>query len=72
VGCGRVRDDVREIVTPKLSDPGAMLVVDETGYLKNGVMSAGVQRQYTATAGRIENAQVAVKFCGVSGREVFS
>ncbi len=37
-----------------------MLVVDETGDLKKGVRTVGVQRQYTGTAGRIENAQVAV------------
>jgi SRSO17 transposase len=55
-----VRDDVRGFVTGRLSDPQAVLVVDETGDLKKGTMSAGVQRQYTGTAGRIENAQVAV------------
>lgn len=55
-----VRDDVRAFVTGRLADPRAVLVVDETGDLKKGKMSAGVQRQYTGTAGRIENAQVAV------------
>jgi SRSO17 transposase len=40
--------------------PGAVLVVDETGDLKKGTGTVGVQRQYTGTAGRIENAQVAV------------
>ena len=43
-----------------LGDPGAVLVADETGDLKKGTATAGVQRQYTGTAGRIENAQVAV------------
>src|SRR5260221_10023726 len=43
-----------------LCDPGAVLVVDETGDLKKGTASAGVQRQYTGTAGRVENCQVAV------------
>jgi SRSO17 transposase len=38
----------------------AVLVIDGTGDLKKGVQSVGVQRQYTGTAGRIENAQVAV------------
>jgi SRSO17 transposase len=55
-----VRDDVRAYVVEHLGDPGAVLVVDETGDLKKGIQSVGVQRQYTGTAGRIENAQVAV------------
>ncbi len=55
-----VRDDLRGYVVQHLSDPGAVLVVDETGDVKKGTASAGVQRQYTGTAGRIENAQVAV------------
>jgi SRSO17 transposase len=53
-----VRDDLRGYVTEHLGDPGAVLVVDETGDLKEGTSSAGVARQYTGTAGRIENAQV--------------
>jgi SRSO17 transposase len=55
-----VRDDVRGYVVEHLGDPGAVLVVDETGDLKKGTVTVGVQRQYTGTAGRIENAQVAV------------
>jgi len=55
-----VRDDVREAAVECLGDLDAMLVVDETGDLKKGVCSVGVQRQYTGTAGRIENAQVGV------------
>ena len=55
-----VRDDVRGYVTGHLGDPGAVLVVDETGDVKKGTATAGVQRQYTGTAGRVENAQVAV------------
>jgi SRSO17 transposase len=55
-----VRDDVRAYVTKALGDPQAVLVVDETGDLKKGTITVGVQRQYTGTAGRIENAQVAV------------
>lgn len=54
------RDDVRSYALGHLADPGAVLVVDETGDLKKGTRSVGVQRQYTGTAGRIENAQVAV------------
>jgi SRSO17 transposase len=53
------RDDVRTYAVGHLADPGAVLVVDETGDLKKGIKSVGVQRQYTGTAGRIENAQVA-------------
>jgi SRSO17 transposase len=55
-----VRDDVRRAVIDRLGDPDGVLVVDETGDLKKGVHSVGVQRQYTGTAGRIENAQVSV------------
>src|SRR6266851_8275029 len=55
-----VRDDLREYVTGQLGDPDAVLVVDETGDLKKGSCTAGVARQYTGTAGRVENAQVAV------------
>jgi SRSO17 transposase len=55
-----VRDDLLGYVAEHLGDTGAVLVVDETGDLKKGDQSVGVQRQYTGTAGRIENAQVAV------------
>jgi SRSO17 transposase len=55
-----VRDDVRDYLVEHLGDPGAVLVVDETGDLKKGTATVGVQRQYTGTAGRIKNAQVAV------------
>ena len=52
-----VRDDVRGYVIEHLADPDAVLVVDETGDLKKGSATVGVQRQYTDTAGRTENAQ---------------
>jgi SRSO17 transposase len=52
--------DVRRYVVDELGDPGAVLILDDTGDLKKGVHSVGVQRHYTGTAGRIENAQVAV------------
>jgi SRSO17 transposase len=39
------------------------LIVDETGFLKKGLLSAGVKRQYTGTAGRIENSPVGVFLC---------
>jgi SRSO17 transposase len=55
-----VRDDLRSYVTEQLGGPDAVLAVDETGDVKKGTATAGVQRQYTGTAGRIENAQVAV------------
>jgi SRSO17 transposase len=55
-----VRDDLRDYVVEHLGDAGAVLVVDETGDLKKGASTAGVQRQYSGTAGRIENCQVAV------------
>jgi SRSO17 transposase len=55
-----LRDDLRDYVVEHLGDADAVLVGDETGDLKKGVHTVGVQRQYTGTAGRIENAQVAV------------
>src|SRR4051795_8631967 len=55
-----VRDDLREYVVGALGDTDAVLVFDETGDLKKGTCTVGTQRQYTGTAGRIENAQVAV------------
>ena len=55
-----VRDDLRAYVVEHLGDAKAVLVVDETGFLKKGDKSVGVQRQYSGTAGRIENSQVGV------------
>jgi SRSO17 transposase len=55
-----MRDDLRDYVIDHLADPNAVLVGDETGDLKKGTCTVGVQRQYTGTAGRVENAQVAV------------
>ncbi|MEV4248760.1 IS701 family transposase [Streptosporangium canum] len=55
-----VRDDVRAYVLEHLGAAGGVLIVDETGFVKKGLASAGVQRQYTGTAGRIENSQVGV------------
>src|SRR6266540_5337131 len=56
----KLRDDVRAYVVEQLGEEGAVLVIDETGDLKKGTMTVGVKRQYTGTAGRVENAQVAV------------
>ena len=55
-----VRDDLRVYVVEDLGDPDGVLIVDETGFLKKGDKSVGVQRQYSGTAGRIENSQVGV------------
>jgi SRSO17 transposase len=55
-----VRDELRAYVVEQLGDPAAVLVVDETGFLKKGDKSVGVQRQYSGTAGRIENCQIGV------------
>lgn len=55
-----VRDDVRGYVVEHLGDAAGVLVVDETGFLKKGTKSAGVARQYSGTAGRIENCQIGV------------
>ena len=55
-----VRDDVRDYVIEQLGDPGGVLIADETGFIKKGTRSAGVQRQYSGTAGRVENCQVGV------------
>jgi SRSO17 transposase len=63
-----VRDDLRAYVVAHLGDPGAVLVVDETGFLKKGTKSVGVQRQYSGTAGRRENCQVAVFLCYAAPR----
>lgn len=52
-----VRDDVRDHVVETIDDKGGVLIGDDTGFLKKGVRSAGVQRQYSETAGRTENCQ---------------
>ena len=55
-----VRDDLRGYVVEHLGEPDGVLIVDETGVLKKGSKSAGVQRQYSGTAGRVENCQLGV------------
>lgn len=55
-----IRDDLRGLVVEHLGHSDGVLIVDETGFLKKGVHSAGVQRQYSGTAGRIENCQIGV------------
>jgi SRSO17 transposase len=54
------RDICRDYVVEGLGDPSGVLVLDETGFLKKGKHSAGVARQYSGTAGRIENCQIGV------------
>jgi SRSO17 transposase len=62
-----VRDDLRAYVVEHLGDPDAVLVLDETGFVKKGAKSVGVQRQHSGTAGRVENCQVGV-FLGYASR----
>lgn len=63
-----VRDDLRGYVLNHLGDPSGVMVADETGFLKKGTKSAGVQRQYSGTAGRIENCQLGVFLTYASGK----
>lgn len=55
-----MRDDLRGYLLEHLAGPSGVFVADETGFLKKGTKSAGVQRQYSGTAGRIENCQLGV------------
>jgi SRSO17 transposase len=65
-----VRDDLCAYVVKHLGDPEGVLIVDETGFLKKGEQSVGVQRQYSGTAGGIENCQIGVflAYCTAGGR----
>jgi SRSO17 transposase len=63
-----VRDDLLDYVREHLGDAGGVLVVDETGFLKKGTKSCGVARQYSGTAGRIENCQIGV-FLGYAAKK---
>jgi SRSO17 transposase len=65
---GVVRDDLRAYVVEHLGMPDGVLVIDETGFLKKGTKSVGVKRQYSGTAGRIENCQVGVFLAYTSDR----
>src|SRR6476619_2746124 len=62
-----VRDDLRDYVVAHLGDRDGVLIVDDTGFLKKGTRSAGVQRQYSGTAGRVENCQIGVFLAYASG-----
>lgn len=63
-----VRDDLQEYVVQRLGAENAVLVVDETGFVKKGKKPAGVARQYSGTTGRQENSQVGVFLLYVSAR----
>ncbi len=63
-----VRDDLGDYVVEHLGEAEGVLVVDETGFLKKGTKSVGVQRQYSGTAGRIENCQVGVFLSYATGQ----
>jgi len=58
--CDGVRDELRAYILERLSASNAVVVIDETGFLKKGIKSVGVQRQYSGTAGRIEKCQIGV------------
>ncbi|MEU9794673.1 IS701 family transposase [Streptomyces sparsogenes] len=53
-------DDLQEYVADKLGENDGVLIIDHTGFIKKGITSAGVQRQYSGTAGRTENCQIGV------------
>ena len=55
-----VREDLQSYIIENLGQPDGVLIIDETGFLKKGTKSAGVKRQYSGTAGRIENCQIGV------------
>ncbi|MGW5172726.1 IS701 family transposase [Streptomyces nodosus] len=55
-----LRDDLQHYVAERLGEPDGVLILDDTGFLKKGTTSAGVQRQYSGTAGRTENCQIGV------------
>jgi len=61
-----VRDDLRGYAIEHFADEQAILIVDETGFLKKGTESVGVKRQYTGTAGKRENCQIGVFLCYAS------
>jgi SRSO17 transposase len=64
----QVRDDLRGYIAERLGEPGGILIVDDTGFVKKGRCSAGVQRQYTGTSGKIDNCQLGVFLAYASWR----
>ena len=65
-----LRDKLRSYVTDYLAESNAVGVIDETGFLKKGHHSAGVARQYSGTAGRIETCQIGVFLTYASARGI--
>jgi SRSO17 transposase len=63
-----VRDDVRDYLVEYLGDPEGVLIADDTGFVKKGIRSAGVQRQYSGTAGKVENCQIGTFLAYASAR----
>jgi SRSO17 transposase len=63
-----IRDDLQQYVAERLGTPDGVLIVDDTGFLKKGITSAGMQRQYSGTAGRTENCQIGVFAAYASSR----
>lgn len=62
----QLRNAIRQYVMDHLYAPDGALIIDETGFLKKGTHSVGVQRQYSGTAGRVENSQIGVFLCYTS------
>jgi SRSO17 transposase len=63
-----VRDEVRGLVVAAIGDPAGVLIADETGFVKKGKASAGVQRQYTGTSGKVDNCQIGVFLAYSTGK----
>jgi len=63
-----IRDDLQEYVADKLGEADGVLIIDDTGFIRKGTTSAGVQRQYSGTAGRTENCQIGVFVAYASAR----
>lgn len=63
-----IRDDLQNLVAEGLGGPDGVLIVDDTGFLRKGTVSAGVQRQYSGTAGRTGNCQTGVFAAYASSR----
>ncbi|MEU1517675.1 IS701 family transposase [Streptomyces sp. NPDC005811] len=63
-----IRDDLQHYVAGKLGEADGVLIIDDTGFIKKGTTSAGVQRQYSGTAGRTENCQIGVFAAYASAR----